>query len=55
MMRVKRVILDGFVADDIEDAKMPNEWDNIIYYNDDGMKLLAYDKMSVVVWVVCKK
>ena len=40
----------GFVADDIKDAKMPNEWDNIIYYNDDGMKLLAYDKISVVLW-----
>ena len=38
----------GFVADDIKDAKMPNEWDNIIYYNDDGMKRLAYNKMSVV-------
>ena len=40
----------GFVADDIRDAKMPNEWDNITYYNDDGMKLLAYNKMSVVLW-----
>ena len=29
----------GFIADDIKDAKMPPEWDNIIYYNDDGMKL----------------
>ena len=40
----------GFVADDIKDAKMPKEWDNIIYYNDDGMKLLAYNKMAVVLW-----
>ena len=40
----------GFVADDIKDATMPIEWDNIIYYNDDGMKLLAYNKMSVVLW-----
>ena len=40
----------GFVADDIKDAKMPPEWDNIIYYNDDGMKLLAYNKTSVVLW-----
>ena len=40
----------GFVADDIKDAKMPPEWDNIIYYNDDGMKLLAYNKMAVVLW-----
>ena len=40
----------GFVADDIKDAKMPKEWDNIIYYNDDGMKLLAYNKTSVVLW-----
>ena len=29
---------------------MPSEWDNIIYYNDDGMKLLAYNKMAVVLW-----
>ena len=40
----------GFIADDIKDAKMPKEWDNIIYYNDDGMKLLAYNKTSVVLW-----
>ena len=40
----------GFVADDIKDAKMPKEWDNIIYYNDGGMKLLAYNKMAVVLW-----
>ena len=40
----------GFVADDIKDAKMPPEWDNIIYYNDDGMKLLAYNKTAVVLW-----
>ena len=26
------------------------EWDNIIYYNDDGMKLLAYNKTAVVLW-----
>ena len=40
----------GFIADDIKDAKMPSEWDNIIYYNDDGMKLLAYNKTAVVLW-----
>ena len=40
----------GFIADDIKDAKMPKEWDNIIYYNDDGMKLLAYNKTAVVLW-----
>ena len=40
----------GFIADDIKDAKMPKEWDNIIYYNDDGVKLLAYNKTAVVLW-----
>ena len=40
----------GFIADDIKDAKMPSEWDNIVYYNDDGMKLLAYNKTAVVLW-----
>ena len=40
----------GFIADDIKDAKMPKEWDNIIYYNDEGIKLLAYNKMTVVLW-----
>ena len=40
----------GFIADDIKDAKMPSEWDNIIYYNDEGIKLLAYNKMTVVLW-----
>ena len=34
----------GFIADDVKDAKLPKEWDNIIFYNDDGMKLLAYKK-----------
>ena len=29
---------------------MPSEWDNIVYYNDDGMKLLAYNKTAVVLW-----
>ena len=29
------------IADDFKDAKLPPEWDNIIFYNDDGMKLLA--------------
>ena len=29
---------------------MPKEWDNIIYYNHDGTKLLAYNKTSVVLW-----
>ena len=40
----------GFLADDSKDAKMPKEWDNIIYYNHDGTKLLAYNKTSVVLW-----
>ena len=40
----------GFIADDVKDAKMPKEWDNILYYNDDGTKLLAYNKMTVVLW-----
>ena len=40
----------GFIADDIKDAKMPSAWDNIVYYNDDGMKLLAYNKTAVVLW-----
>ena len=29
---------------------MPKEWDNIVYYNDDGMKLLAYNKTAVILW-----
>ena len=29
---------------------MPFEWDNIIYYNEAGVKLLAYNKMAVVLW-----
>ena len=40
----------GFKADDIKDAKTPKEWDNIIYYNDDGIKLIAYSKMAAVLW-----
>ena len=33
-----------------KNAKMPKEWDNIVYYNDDGMKLLAYNKTAVILW-----
>ena len=40
----------GFIADDVKNAKLPPEWDNIIFYNDDGMKLLAYNKMTVILW-----
>ena len=40
----------GMIADDIKDAQLPPEWDNIIYYNDDGIKLLAYNKLTVVLW-----
>ena len=29
---------------------MPKEWDNIIYYTDAGMKLLAYNEAAVVLW-----
>ena len=38
------------IADDIRDAKLPPEWDNIIYYNEEGIKLLAYNKLTVVLW-----
>ena len=40
----------GFIADDVKNAKLPPEWDNVIFYNDDGMKLLAYNKMTVILW-----
>ena len=40
----------GVFEDDIKDAKMPKEWDNIMNYNDEGIKLLAYNKMTVVLW-----
>ena len=40
----------GFIADDVKNAKLPPEWNNVIFYNDDGMKLLAYNKMTVILW-----
>ena len=40
----------GFIADDVKNAKLSPEWDNIIFHNDNGMKLLAYNKMTVVLW-----
>ena len=43
------------IADDLKDAKMPPEWDNIIFYNDDGMKLLAYNKLTFVLWGAVKE
>ena len=36
------------IADDLKDAKLPPEWDNIVFYSDDGMKLLAYNKLTVI-------
>ena len=45
----------GFIADDVKDAKLPEEWDNIIFYNDGGMKLLAYNKLTVVLWGCVKE
>ena len=44
----------GFIADDVKDAKLPEEWDNI-FYNDGGMKLLAYNKLTVVLWGCVKE
>ena len=34
----------------MKDAKKPKEWDNIIYYNENGMKSLAYNKRAVALW-----
>ena len=45
----------GMIADDVKDAKLPEEWDNIIFYNDDGMKLLAYNKLTVILWGATKQ
>ena len=38
-----------FIVDDIKDIKMHPERDNIIYYKD-GIRLLIYNKMIVVLW-----
>ena len=35
------------IADEIKGAKMPKELDNIIYYSDERLNLLAY---TVVLW-----
>ena len=40
----------GFVADDFKDAKMPKEWDNVVFNNDENNKLLAYNKTAVILW-----
>ena len=31
----------GFVADDFTDATFPEELDNVVHYNEEGIKLLA--------------
>ena len=38
----------GFIADDWFDAKMPKEWDNIIYKNEKDSKLMSYNKTTVI-------
>ena len=53
-MKIKKSNL-GFIADDVKDAKIPKEWDNILYYAEDNHKLLAYNKMTVVLWGAVKE
>ena len=41
----------GFIADDdFIDIIMPSEWDNVVFENEKNMKLLAYNKTSVILW-----
>ena len=40
----------GFIADDFKDIKMPKEWDNVVFENEKNLKLLAYNKTSVILW-----
>ena len=44
----------GFVADEIVDV-IPNEWENIVLENSEGIKQLNYVKLNTVLWGVCRE
>ena len=39
----------GFIANEIEEV-IPDEWENIVMTDDEGVKKLSYVKMNVVLW-----
>ena len=39
----------GFIADEIMEV-IPNEWENIVIENDEGIKQLNYIKMNSILW-----
>ena len=43
------------MADDVRDAKIPKEWDNLLFHNEEEMKLFPYNKMAVRLWGAVKE
>ena len=39
----------GFIANEIAEV-IPDEWENIVITDDEGIKKLSYVKMNVVLW-----
>ena len=44
----------GFIADEIIEV-IPNEWENIVLENDEGIKQLNYVKLSGILWGACRE
>ena len=44
----------GFIANEIEEV-IPDEWENIVVTDDEGIKKLSYVKMTAILWGVCRE
>ena len=44
----------GFIANEIEEV-IPDEWENIVMTDDEGIKKLSYVKLTGILWGVCRE
>ena len=44
----------GFIANEIEEV-IPDEWENIVMTDDEGVKKLSYVKLTGILWGVCRE
>ena len=44
----------GFIANEIEEV-IPDEWENIVVTDDEGVKKLSYVKLTGILWGVCRE
>ena len=44
----------GFIAQDVEEA-IPDDFENIVFKNEDGFFGMDYTKMGVILWKCCQE